>query len=179
MKAEEFWFANDEWFGVTGTGVIPEGEFTSEGKEDSPIEKIPKQLRMILVASALCNNSSVQRNEESDEWESIGDPTEVALQVAAQKVELDKDTLTEKLHWEFQKEAGFDSERKRMTVIYKVPGNQEGFENVSGVALTKGALETLLKISTTVHCGDEERPIDEEIKKKIQEKSASMASKGI
>jgi len=86
MKAEEFWFANGDCFGVTGTGIVPEGQFTSKGKEDAPVDKLPKQLRMILTDSALCNNSNVQHNDQKDEWEALGDPTEVALQVALRRL---------------------------------------------------------------------------------------------
>ncbi|KAG1046523.1 hypothetical protein G6F42_029134 [Rhizopus arrhizus] len=47
-----------------------------------------KQLYHALLISSLCNNSSIRRDEETGELKSIGDPTEVALTVAAQKAGL-------------------------------------------------------------------------------------------
>ncbi len=41
---------------------------------------------------ALCNNSDIQKSRENpqreERWQGIGDPTEVALQVVAHKVQL-------------------------------------------------------------------------------------------
>ena len=39
---------------------------------------------------SLCNNSTLQYDEEKKEWKSLGDPTEVALLVAAKKANLDR-----------------------------------------------------------------------------------------
>ena len=77
-------------------------------------------------------------------WNSVwpGDPTEVAMVVATYKAGLNKQTWLDKGYdlcrnavnkdpslrclfrrWEFVNESPFDSERKRMTVVYSFGGN--------------------------------------------------------
>lgn len=60
-------------------------------------------------------------SEKEIELEALGDPTEVALQLAAHFVKLGKNDWIEKKNCEFLNEFAFDSDRKRMAVVYKVP----------------------------------------------------------
>ncbi|KAI9305238.1 hypothetical protein BJ944DRAFT_239839 [Cunninghamella echinulata] len=82
-------------------------------------EQYTSHLKYTFMISSLCNNSSVTMDEETKEWVTVGDPTEIALTVASQKGKLDK------RYWEEQEkmikvhERSFDSERKLMSVIYK------------------------------------------------------------
>jgi Ca2+-transporting ATPase len=58
----------------------------------------------------------------------LGDPTEVALVVASQKAGITKTSLE---NYKFMNEIAFDSDRKRMMVLYSMP---EG----GAIALVKG-----------------------------------------
>ncbi|KAF9422639.1 P-type ATPase [Podila epigama] len=136
---------------------------------DKSIEKVPAQMLISLMVSSLCNNSSVVSGdddnnvkdlavkipdeaegapaanaESSVEWKGVGDPTEVALVVAAQKAGFPK-TYFHNLGFSRIYEQAFDSERKVMSVVYKAPvdisaPNDGHYEFV----LAKGAPEEIL-----------------------------------
>lgn len=133
------------------------------------LEKVPAQMLISLMVSSLCNNSSVvlKENEEAAEssatqvaaevagtekstdvvsttaeWKGVGDPTEVALVVAAQKAGFPKSFFHE-LGYERIYEQAFDSERKVMSVVYKAPIREQPNEHFEFV-LAKGAPEEIL-----------------------------------
>jgi Ca2+-transporting ATPase len=70
---------------VTGTGYAPEGEIRPAGVP-SP-QPLPEEVRTLLRVGLLCNESALLHAE--GRWEAQGDPTEVALIVAAMKGGLD------------------------------------------------------------------------------------------
>lgn len=147
-----------------GDVFLKNNDITPEIIEKS-IEKVPAQMLISLMVSSLCNNSSVvQDDDEKDvkdvtvdvptqeavntlpptktvEWKGIGDPTEVALVVAAQKAGFPKSYFHD-LGYSRVYEQAFDSERKVMSVVYKAPVNANGahYEFV----LAKGAPEEIL-----------------------------------
>ncbi len=71
---------------VTGEGWKPEGEFYQNGNPISPLEN--KTLDKLLHISRVCNNSKLIKEEENHKI--IGDPTEGALKVLAEKAGLKK-----------------------------------------------------------------------------------------
>ncbi len=85
--------------------------------------------RDLFLALALSNDAQFDRNEKV-----IGDPTEVALCLAAQNFGFDK----QKLYAAYPRiaEIPFDSERKCMTTFHRTPDNKI-------VSYTKGAIEVL------------------------------------
>lgn len=103
-------------------------------------------LRHAFMVSALCNNASVKRDDQGN-WTTVGDPTEVALTVAAQKANLGRDhwTTTEGMQKVFER--AFDSERKLMSTIYR-PSTENDNKGQLYV-LCKGAPEELLRKCTT------------------------------
>ncbi|CAG8747382.1 26483_t:CDS:2, partial [Racocetra persica] len=111
-------------------------------------QSVPPHLMTALMVSCLCNNSSV--TQESDgEWKGVGDPTEVALSLAAQKGGLskgywEKDCGFVKIH-----EKAFDSERKIMSVVYNIEDSTLlGHSKSAKLVLVKGAPEELLRKCT-------------------------------
>ncbi|KAI8076997.1 hypothetical protein BDF21DRAFT_439139 [Thamnidium elegans] len=124
------------------------------------------QLRYALMVSSLCNNSSVYR-PEAKEWKALGDPTEIALTVAAEKGKLGRS------YWQeqgFKKlyENAFDSERKLMSCVY---GNEQ--ENI---LLCKGAPEEVIKRCRFYW---QEKELDEIVVNRVLQKSARMADGGL
>jgi magnesium-transporting ATPase (P-type) len=111
-------------YDVGGRVELAEGERVDPG---SP-------LWWTLVAGVLCNDASAVPSE--DEFAVTGDPTEVALLVAAAKANLYKDELEER--YVRLAEIPFDSER-RLAVT---------FNDVDGVvyAFVKGAPEAVLRL---------------------------------
>jgi Ca2+-transporting ATPase len=90
----------------------------------------------LLRAMALCSDVHID-----DTGALVGDPTEVALTIAARDMGLDKSPL----EGEYPRvaEIPFDSDRKCMTTIHKHP--QGGF-----LAVTKGAAEVILAHATQI-----------------------------
>ncbi|CEP01863.1 hypothetical protein PBRA_008806 [Plasmodiophora brassicae] len=91
-----------------------------DGQSSSPVDlsAAPGHLLTAAMISALCNNSSV-RKSSTDEglWRSTGDPTEVAMLVAAMKIGVTADWFATKMGIAKIGEFAFDSDRKLMSVV--------------------------------------------------------------
>jgi cation-transporting ATPase F len=85
-------YAGSQLYRVTGSGYSPQGQILFQAA-DSPIEihQLPA-LEACLVAGCLCNDTRLQPKDKG-QWEVVGDPTEAALLVAAQKGGLDREDL--------------------------------------------------------------------------------------
>ena len=122
---------------VTGVGYEPKGGFVRDGGPLDP--KVERGLESLLKAMVLCNDSKLVRSNES--WSILGDPTEGALLVVAQKGRIDAEQLRA-THSRIG-EIPFESERKRMTVICRGEGKES-------IAWVKGAPEAILSQSTHI-----------------------------
>lgn len=120
---------------VTGTGYEPEGEFKIDDKKIKPDD-----YRLLFRIGILCNNAEL--SQEEGKWEIIGDPTEGSLVVMSRKAGIDREEA--KKNHEFIEELPFDSERKRMTVIYKDKSRGKA------EAYVKGAPDLLLERCTHI-----------------------------
>ncbi|MCW4006058.1 MAG: cation-translocating P-type ATPase [Candidatus Bathyarchaeota archaeon] len=143
MTVQRIYF-NDTAMKVTGTGYAPEGEFQIEDKTVTPDE----QLKTLLKVASLCNDSSLEKDVQSNKWKIKGDPTEGALIVTAAKAGLWK----EELYKQEPRiaEVPFSSERKRMTTVH-VAGKKK-------TAYMKGAPEVVLQKCTRIlHNGKVEK----------------------
>ncbi len=119
---------------VTGTGYTPEGGFILDKTKKNPLKD--PGLSLLLKTAALCNNASLRKDRKGI----IGDPTEGALLVAAEKAGLSQEKL--KRETPFVLEIPFSSERKMMSTLHKT-GN--GY-----AAFAKGAPEVILKLCTHI-----------------------------
>ncbi|MFU8868341.1 cation-translocating P-type ATPase [Natronococcus sp.] len=137
--------ANRETYEVTGTGYGTDGEFRRDG---DPVDE--DRVAEVLRCGMLCNNVDVGTRERDDdeadatagsgdgdvERTYLGDPTEIALFVAARKAGFDHDELDEA--YPRLGEVDFTSARKRMTTVHGTPDG-------GTVAYMKGAPETVLE----------------------------------
>ncbi len=151
------------------------------------------ELTLLLIGGALCNDAIIEADKESpNRFVMIGDPTEGALVVAASRIGLPKGLL-EKANPRVA-EVPFDSDRKRMTTIHRVPETKDDVPKAIAdvcscdqlvskdhryVAYTKGSVDGLMDISTHVRVGVENVPIDDEWRKRIEEANESLAKQGI
>jgi Ca2+-transporting ATPase len=113
----------DAVYEVTGSGLDTDGEFRRDGEAVDPAVLEP-----ILRCGAICNNA--ERAPATEDREYYGDPTEVAVLVAARKAGVDPAV-------ERVREIPFSSERKRMTVVVREDGD--------ATAYVKGAATTVLE----------------------------------
>ncbi|WP_447978020.1 cation-translocating P-type ATPase [Candidatus Nitrospira bockiana] len=120
---------------VSGEGYAPVGEFSSGGRRLAPDER--PGLTALLHAAVLCNGAALR--QEGEKWSVVGDPTEGALLVAAQKAGVVKTALEREAP--LLGEAPFDPERKKMTIVRRTTAGP--------VAFVKGAPDVLLRNCAT------------------------------
>ena len=130
---------------------LVEGRTTPAEDADS----LPPAIREALLhACALCGNASFDPDREG---ETLGDPTEGALITFAKKYGVDVDECEDKHPKVF--EQPFDSDRKRMTTVHDTDGVL--------TAYTKGAVDEMLPLCTSMMCSDGVRPMTDEDRAKI------------
>lgn len=138
-----------------------------------------------LAGGALCNDASVEY-KDADNYKMLGDPTEGALIVAAEKSEMKKAGLDSA----FPRigELPFSSERKRMTTIHSLSYVTEKYDlikQISGItesgqlAFTKGSADGLLTISDKVYFNNEITEMTDNIKNTLLKQNEDLAKKGI
>jgi len=110
---------------------------SENAKDENPVSLLAGnvELENFLNVASLANLASVFKERESGEWHARGDPTEIALQVFVMKFGWGRKSLQEK-GWNQLAEFPFDSELKRMSVIFENQGKKFVF--------MKGALERVI-----------------------------------
>ena len=151
---------------VTGEGYGPDGEVRFEGKKTEAQHAAPLlELATVLLG---CNNANLV--EEAGKWKTVGDPTEGALLAAGLKAGGDRERIEKELpkHHEIP----FDSDRKRSTVIRKLPdGKFRAFIN--------GAPDVLLERCINLYTNTGVRPMTDEDRKHIVAQNTTMAQQAL
>ncbi|MEX0568281.1 MAG: cation-translocating P-type ATPase, partial [Candidatus Njordarchaeota archaeon] len=138
------------------------GRFVLQGKDIDPMRD--PLLSKILVISSLCTNVE-------SEVELVGDPTELAIVIAATRAGYHKSGL-EKMYPRVY-EIPFSSSRKMMTTVNKFSDNEY-------CVCVKGAPELILNRCRFVEIEYEKLvEIDDEMRNSILEKINSYAAKGL
>lgn len=133
-------FLGGENYTVDGTGYELEGSFWHNQRKVQPMTN--KLLTQMLTIGSLTNRASVVEKSNNDEPEVIGDPTEVALVVAAHKAGLIKEELG--VAYEVLDTLPFSSETKLQAILVKDRDVHKKYIFVIG------ALEALLPLSSQV-----------------------------
>ena len=131
-------------FAFSGNGYRIAGEMTLNGARVNPASE--PALKEMLICGTLCTGSSITSDKKilsrdrgkltaSGEWNAVGDPTELALLVAAAKGGITAGTLSSS--YKKIDEIPFDSETRCMTVICSEQGGK--------TAYSKGALDVILR----------------------------------
>jgi P-type Na+/K+ transporter len=132
-------------------------------------------LREYLQVAALANLATVTQNE--DRWTARGDPTEIAIQVFASRFDLNRRRLTvgDKAEWTQLAELPFDSDVKRMSVIYEDGSTGEKW------VYTKGAVERILDACSS-YCpcdGEDSVEITEAFREDVIKNMDALSSTGL
>lgn len=162
MTVRNVWLADGE-VRVTGTGYDPRGDFEDEDGAVHPGDR-PDLLRA-LETGLLCNHARIE--EEDGDWVTVGEATEAALVVAAMKAGVDsgEDGATAVA------EIPFTSDRKRMTIVTSTGDGR--------TAHVKGAPEVLLDRCTRILTRDGERPLDEDVRGRVEAACHRMGDEGL
>jgi Ca2+-transporting ATPase len=152
------------------------------GAELASIEKpSTRSLGLLTKAAALCNDAVLAESMEyPGQIRAIGDPTEGALVVSAAQLGMNKTQLDKR--WPRVAEIPFTSERKRMTTVHRadVSSDQTDAPWRDGpyVAFFKGAVDSLLVITSRVWSGDEAIPLTAELHERIMAANDQLAQNG-
>jgi Ca2+-transporting ATPase len=165
-------------------------ELTDPGRVRSDHESdtdLRPTLDLALVAGALCTDAVL--TETDDGYTAIGDPTEGALVVSAATFGLHKEELEHLLPRVL--EAPFDSTRKRMTTVHRLPEDTAGLPHSLReiwdrteaapelVGLTKGAVEGLIGVSSSVWANGRVQPLDEAWRQRVHRAEEELAGDGM
>ncbi len=162
---------------ISGEGYKPEGSFSFQGDRISPMDN--PELRAILLACAVCNDSILQC--ENRVWNILGDPTEGALIVAAAKGGFEADQWNAKLPRVL--EIPFTSERKRMSTIVKdgagLMQTEPGILAAPYLMFTKGSPELILERCTKIQIGENAITLNDAARQEILDRNNTLAAKGL
>ena len=145
---------------------------------------------LLLAGNALCNDVALERDEhDPTQFRAIGDPTEGALVIAAARFGVHKEVLDRVLPR--VGEVPFSSERKRMTTVHKLDesakpdaGAQYLIDlmqelNRDYIAISKGAVDSLLDVSDRVYINGEILPMTAEWRTRIEATNNQLAQDGL
>lgn len=180
MTVRDVWLPTSEDHGrvinVAGIGYEPVGELTENGQLIDA--KTDYALSSVILTHARCNTSKLlppepNGSEAVNHWRVLGDPTEAALVVLANKAGFNSDEFS---YARTIAELPFDSRRKRMTVV-ELTANAEGrFERR---AYVKGGIREILDACDSILIGGEIQPITEERINKIMAVNDDYARLGL
>ncbi|MBL8095236.1 MAG: cation-translocating P-type ATPase [Anaerolineales bacterium] len=149
-------------------------------------QAVTPKARLVLLAGALANDAQLQRGPDG-QTTFLGDPTEGALLVAAERAGIDPHAVQRALPR--ATELPFDSGRKRMTTVHDVrtangatpPELAEltlGHTVPAYVAFVKGSVDGLLDCSTSVWDGTTRQPLTDEWRARINASNQRLAAAG-
>ena len=129
-----------------------------------------------LKVASLANLAVVHKNDKG-EWNARGDPTEIAIQVFASRFDWNRANFVDgdNPHWVQIAEFPFDSDVKKMSVIFKESKTGEHF------VFTKGAVERVIGSCTKIDLedGKDGTEMTEAIRNDILEHMEALAALGL
>lgn len=156
-------FSQNESFNITGSGYAAKGEIVLDEKNISA-ENFPALINT-LYCGLLCNDSGLE--EVEGEYKIQGDPTEVALIVAAMKSGLTKENCEKK--YSRLDIIPFESEHQIMATLHEWDEDNKIF--------IKGSIEKVLeRCASMMDRNGKEIPIETE---PIIQKAEELAGKGL
>jgi Ca2+-transporting ATPase len=156
MTVRKIRLPGDEEIEVSGKGWEAKGSFFNKGEVVRPLEH--RSLGKLLHIIAVCNSGRVIKAKNEERFEIIGDPTEAALAVAAEKAGLEK----EKVFGEDKKldELPFDEHKKYRAALVRHEKHNEIY--------IVGAFEEILKQSAeALMPNGKRRELSRELRDKI------------
>lgn len=162
---------------ITGIGYIPEGKFRVQDKTVDLRVNMP--LRRFVAAITLSTNAYLQQGEREGSLSVVGDTTEGALLVAAQKVGWNRQNLEKEMPR--VGEYPFGSDRKAMTTIHEIVSDESKslFAKTRYISITKGAPDQLLDWATHETLPDGSQALSDERRKNWRDQIDQMAKNGL
>ncbi|MFZ3071575.1 MAG: cation-transporting P-type ATPase [Anaerolineaceae bacterium] len=160
---------------VSGTGYEPVGEFSENARVIQAKADYP--LSQVMITQAKCNTARLLppetlANGTKSTWKILGDPTEAALIVLANKAGFTREDLNNS---QTIAELPFESRRKRMSVV-QMQHTEEGLKRI---AYTKGGIREILDVCDSLLVGDRVLPLTKEWIDHIMSVNDSYARQGL
>ncbi|KAI9668426.1 MAG: Na+ ATPase [Alyxoria varia] len=147
--------------------------FTAKGYEE--LLKDNSYLEDYMKVASLANLADIHETE--GEWKARGDPTEIAIQVFASRFDWNRagKTNEEKPEWKQLAEFPFDSDVKKMSVIFEETKTGRPF------VFTKGAVERVIGSCSKIRWteGGGEVDVTEEIRDQVLKNMEAIAALGL
>lgn len=165
MTARALYVAGQS-YEVTGEGYGPGGEVRFEGKK----AEAPHLTPLLELATILLGCNHAELVEKDGTWQTVGDPTEGALLAVGAKAGGDRKRIDKELPK--QHEFPFDSDRKRSSVIRRMPDGKLR-------ALLNGAPGPLLDRCTHLYTREGIHPLTAQDREHIVAQTSAMANKAL
>jgi P-type Ca2+ transporter type 2C len=166
---------------ITGIGYTPQGKFkVGNGVDGKTVDlQINTPLRRFVMAITLSTNAHLQDGDREGSMSILGDTTEGALLVAAQKVGWSRQALETEMPR--LAELPFSSDRKAMTTIHRVDSAEAKvtFNGAAYISITKGAPDQLLEWASHEMLPEGPRALADERRKEWREQIDNMALQGL
>lgn len=168
MMVREIFLPEGDTIEVTGEGFKPEGDFYRESRMIIPLEE--RGLDKLLHIAEVCNEAELTHEKnKTDKYDIIGDPTEGALVVLAEKAGI-KQEVIERCEEKID-DMPFSSKNKlRASLVKKEKGRE---------VYVAGAPESLIERATKVREGEEIKDLTEKKKKRILAEVEKMSEKAM
>ena len=157
----------DAAYAISNAGYDPAGEFSRAGR---PVEvRNHEDLQYALETGIAAGRGDLVLSETG--WTPRGDPTEVALAVAAMKGGIERAAVTRGMP-----EIGnvpFSSERQLMAIFHRY--REDGFTT----AFVKGAPHRVLELCWSVFSRGAARPLDAATRAALERANTDMAAQGL
>lgn len=178
MTATYLVLPGHENLNVTGIGYNPQGDFINEDTGAKMDPREDPEVSRFLKAMALSTNAYLE-NVTHENYTVVGDTTEGAMLVATKKVGWSREQL--EIDFPRMAELPFSSERKAMTTIHEVAGEEARtlFPNTRYIAITKGAPDRLLAWATEEHKPEGSVEFIGDRRERWEQRIDQMASQGL
>ncbi|KZV85008.1 potassium/sodium eff [Exidia glandulosa HHB12029] len=157
---------------IAWDGGTPTSPLLTSDSDPVNVEKVTPDLRAFLWAISMCNIATVIYSDTEKKHLVTGEPTEIALLVFAHRFSAGRRRWLNE-GWRQLLEFPFDSEVKRMSVVYEQP--KAGLLHV----FAKGAVERLLDSCTVFGYGEQARPMTDADKETVLNEMQQLARQGL
>jgi len=148
-----------------------QGTFEHQGQPLDPAQTDTRpEVRLSLLAGALCNNATLGQDRGGEADQTLGDPLEVALLEAAAAAGMHRERLLGEMPE--LREVAFSQEKKMMATFHEQKQGQV-------FVAVKGAPEAVLEACSSLRRGDEDLELDDETRETFSRASREMAGRGL
>ncbi|KII89028.1 hypothetical protein PLICRDRAFT_40683 [Plicaturopsis crispa FD-325 SS-3] len=174
---------------VEGSTFSPHGSVTSADGKEAAAELRSETLQRLAEISAICNDAKIAYNPAKGAYTNVGEPTEAALKVLAEKIGCPDGEVTKSLPSLSLAERAtavndyfertiprlltfeFSRDRKMMSVLVKHGG--------SGALFVKGAPESVLERCTSVQVEGRSYPLTSVLRADLLQRTVAYGAQGL